>query len=118
MLVAIFLSSLLNTGWAQTSARPVASVPKGDVAKGRIAYMTCTQCHNKDPNKKGPIGPELVDAPYEIMLWKVVNGGGYPATLPAGFVPKRKSKAMKKIPNSVKDVPNIYAWIQSVKLKK
>lgn len=112
-MLALILSIFIQMGWAQ--AQPVAVKP--DLAKGKRLYQTCIQCHNKDPNVKGPIGPELTDAPLSIMQWKVENGGGYPSTLPPGFVPKRKSKAMKKIPNLVKDVPHIYAWIQSVKKK-
>lgn len=115
MLATLFFSFFLTSGWAQTS---VHSVVKPNVEQGRKAYMAvCIQCHNRDPNKKGNLGPELVDSPLSIMQYKVANGI-YPATLPAGFVPKRKTKAMRKLPNSVKDVPNIHAWIQSVKLKK
>jgi hypothetical protein len=44
--------------------------------------------------------------------------GVYPAKLPAGFVPKRSSKVMRKIPKLEKDIPAIHAWIQSVKKKK
>ena len=106
------------------SAKPVATatakpVPvSGNIEQGKRAYMAvCIQCHNKDPNKKGSLGPELVDSPLSIMEYKVANGA-YPATLPPGFVPKRKTKAMRKLPNSVKDVSHIHAWIQSVKAKK
>jgi mono/diheme cytochrome c family protein len=86
--------------------------------KGRRLYFSnCIQCHNKDPNLKGSIGPEMVDAPLVIMTSKVMTGK-YPAVLPAGFVPKRKSSAMKKIPKLQNDIPAIYAWVQSVKKKK
>jgi mono/diheme cytochrome c family protein len=90
-----------------------ASLDKGK----RIYLSTCIQCHNKDPNIKGPIGPEVIDAPYAVMEVKVVTGR-YPPTLPAGFVPKRKTKAMRALPKLKDDVKNIYAWIQSVKKKK
>jgi mono/diheme cytochrome c family protein len=86
--------------------------------KGRRLYISnCISCHNKDPNLKGPIGPEMVDAPLEIMTAKVMTGA-YPATLPAGFVPKRTTKLMRKIPKLQKDIPAIYAWVQSMKKKK
>lgn len=127
-MIFLFLS-ILTAGWAQTSARP-AAVPapakkptpvvavKPDIALGKKAYMAvCIQCHNRDPNKKGNLGPELVDSPLEIMQHKVAHGV-YPAVLPKGFVPKRKTKVMRKLPNAVKDVVHIYAWIQSVKAKK
>ena len=85
--------------------------------KGKRLYMAnCIQCHNRDPNLKGSLGPELIDAPLEVMTSKVMTGL-YPAVLPAGFVPKRKSKAMKKIPKLQNDIPAIHAWVQSVKKK-
>lgn len=85
------------------------------IARGKLVYMSnCITCHSKDPNAKGPIGPELVDAPIEVMLIKV-RTGRYPEILPAGFVPKRKTKQMKKLPQLEPDVPALHAWIQSMK---
>lgn len=89
-----------------------------DINKGkRLYFSNCTSCHNKDPNIKGPIGPEMVDAPLEVMTSKVMTGQ-YPVKLPAGFVPKRKTKLMRKLVHLQKDIPSIYAWVQSVKKKK
>jgi mono/diheme cytochrome c family protein len=86
-----------------------------DIDKGKAIYLTtCTKCHNKDPRVKGPIGPEIIDAPIEIMAYKVANGK-YPKDLPAGFVPKRKTNQMIKQPQHIKDVPSIHAYIQSFK---
>lgn len=88
-----------------------------DIAKGKAVYLsTCIKCHNKDPNVKGPIGPELVDAPLEVMQHKVATGR-YPEVLPPGFVPKRKTKQMAKLPNALMDVPSIHAYVQSLKKK-
>ena len=86
-----------------------------DIEKGKAIYLsTCIKCHNKDPNVKGPIGPEMVDAPLELMQIKVTTGR-YPDVLPEGFVPKRKTKQMTKFPNLAKDVPSIHAYVQSLK---
>lgn len=86
--------------------------------KGRRAYFSsCTQCHNKDPNLKGSMGPELVDVPLEVMMHKVKTGR-YPEVLPKGYTPKRKTKLMRPLPKLEKDVPAIYAWIQSLSKKK
>lgn len=87
-------------------------------AKGKRLYMSnCLQCHNKDPNIKGAIGPEIVDAPLEVMVSKVMTSN-YPNPLPPGFVPKRKSHAMRAIPKLKDDIPLIWAYVQSVKKKK
>lgn len=85
------------------------------IDRGRQIWVgTCTQCHNKDPNVKGAIGPETVDAPLEILYAKVMTGR-YPAELPVGFVPKRTTKNMRPLPQYEKDIPDIHAYIQSVK---
>lgn len=88
------------------------------IAKGKRVYLSsCIQCHNRDPNLKGPIGPEMVDAPIEVMTAKVMTGL-YPRKLPAGFVPKRKTKLMRPLKQFKNDIPAIHAWVQSVKKKK
>lgn len=89
-----------------------------DINKGkRIWLSTCIQCHNRDPNMKGSLGPEVVDAPLSVMTAKVMTGK-YPDPLPAGFVPKRKTKAMRPLPKFQNDIPSIHAYVQSVKKKK
>lgn len=88
-----------------------------DIEKGKEIYLsTCIKCHNKDPNIKGAIGPEVVDAPIEVMHAKVATGR-YPEVLPEGFVPKRTTKQMTKFPAHVPDVPSIHAYVQSLKKK-
>jgi mono/diheme cytochrome c family protein len=88
-----------------------------DIEKGKAIYLSaCIKCHNKDPNVKGAIGPEMVDAPLEVMQHKVATGR-YPDVLPEGFIPKRKTKQMTKFPQYLKDVPSIHAYVQSLKKK-
>ncbi len=104
------------------SAVPTVAVteahgPEINIENGKRLYMiNCISCHNKDPNLKGSVGPEVVDAPLEVMISKIMTSD-YPNPLPAGFVPKRKSHAMRKIPRLQKDIPSIHAWVQSVKKK-
>lgn len=102
----------------QPSMGVVMKVDQATLDKGKKLYMAnCIQCHNRDPNIKGPIGPEMVDAPLEVMTSKVMTAK-YPQPLPAGFVPKRKSQAMRAIPKLKNDIPAIHAWVQSMKKKK
>jgi mono/diheme cytochrome c family protein len=104
------LSTLLTTS--------VLAVDQATLDRGKRVYLSnCIQCHNRDPNLKGSIGPELVDAPLEVMTAKVMTGK-YPNPLPAGFVPKRKTSAMRKLPQLQKYIPAIHAWVQSMKKKK
>jgi hypothetical protein len=72
------------------------------------------QCHNRDPGLKGSIGPEMTDAPLEVMTSKIMTGK-YPEVLPAGFVPKRKTRAMRPIPKLKQDIPAIWKYVQSTK---
>lgn len=91
------------------------SVFANDVEKGKRLYLSnCIQCHNRSPDLRGSIGPELIDAPLEVMRAKVMTGK-YPQTLPAGFVPKRKTTAMRPIPKLKEDIPAIWAYVQSFK---
>lgn len=110
-VLGAFLGSLL---FSQTLLAQDAAT----LNKGKLLYLSnCIQCHNKDPNMKGSLGPEMVDAPLSVMTSKVMTGV-YPAVLPAGFTPKRTSKVMRKIPKLEKDIPAIFAWVQSMKKKK
>lgn len=109
-LLGPFLLSLITPAYSQ--------VDQATLDKGKRLYMAnCIQCHNRDPHKKGPIGPELTDAPLEVMTSKVMTAK-YPDPLPEGFVPKRKSRAMRPIPKLKNDIPAIHEWVQSVRPKK
>lgn len=112
----LILSSLLFSGYL--FAQTVLPMDKATLEKGQRLYKAnCLQCHNRDPNLKGPIGPEITDAPLEVMTSKIMTAK-YPEKLPAGFVPKRRTKAMRAIPKLKNDIPAIWAFVQSVKKKK
>ena len=94
------------------------SADQETIDRGRRLYLSnCIQCHNRDPNLNGSIGPVMVDAPLSVMTSMVMTGK-YPEVLPEGFVPKRKTSAMRKITKLAKDIPAIHAYVQSVKKKK
>lgn len=125
-MMKIFLNSIYNKGAGLGafaflllfSHQGLTQTDAASIATGRRLYLSnCIQCHNKDPNLKGSIGPEMVDAPLAVMTSKVMTGK-YPEVLPPGFVPKRKSKAMRAIPKLQNDIPKIWAFVQSVKKKK
>lgn len=96
---------------------PLDNPTAQDLERGaRVYKANCLRCHNADPNVKGSIGPEQVDAPFEVVVSKIMTGK-YPDPLPAGFTPKRKTRAMTPLRQLKGDIPYIYAWIQSVKKK-
>lgn len=98
--------------------KPLVKVAPADLARGAKVYKAnCIRCHNADPNLKGNLGPDQVDAPFEVVVSKIMTGK-YPNPLPKGFVPKRKTKVMAPLKGLKNDIPYIYAWIQSVKKKK
>lgn len=114
MMKQFLMGALLSTLFISQAY----SADQATLDRGKRVYMSnCIQCHNRDPNFKGSIGPEMVDAPLEVMTSKVMTGK-YPNPLPAGFVPKRKTSAMRPLPRLQKDIPAIHAWVQSVKKKK
>ncbi len=85
------------------------------IEKGRRVYVAnCLRCHNIDPNETGSMGPQIVDAPYEVMYSKIMTGK-YPDPLPVGFVPKRTSRVMKPMQGLKVDIPAIFEYVKSVK---
>jgi mono/diheme cytochrome c family protein len=117
LLKGAIIGPLLLTQLSFSQTLPATKVDQATLEKGKRLYIAnCLRCHNKDPNVKGSIGPEIVDAPYAVMYSKVMTGK-YPDPLPPGFVPKRKSRAMAAIPKLKADIPAIWHYVQSIKKK-
>ena len=117
-LVAPFLFYQFAFSQAPLTVKPLTNATAADLARGAKVYKAqCVRCHNADPNLKGNLGQEQVDAPFEVVVSKILTGK-YPDPLPKGFTPKRKTKMMTPLKNLKNDIPYIYAWIQSVKKKK
>lgn len=88
------------------------------IDQGKKAYLSnCISCHNKDPNLKGSLGPEVTNVPIEVFKHKILTGR-YPIPLPSGFSPRRNSKVMRPIPRVEKDIEAIHEWIKSMSAKK
>jgi mono/diheme cytochrome c family protein len=118
LIAPLFFSQIVLAQNNAFQVKPLSAPTPADLARGAKIYKAnCVRCHNADPNKKGSIGPEQIDAPFDVVVSKIMTGR-YPDPLPHGFVPKRKTKAMTPLKNLRNDIPYIYAWIQSVKKKK
>jgi mono/diheme cytochrome c family protein len=76
--------------------------------RGRQIYLSqCIACHNADPSKAGPIGPDVRGASAELLRAKVIDG-----TYPPGSTPKRPTKLMQPMPNLANDIPALAEYLR------
>ena len=79
----------------------------GDHKKGQALYSAkCISCHNSNPKKPGSIGPQIYGSSKELLSNKI-NLGIYPKN----YKPKRSTKMMPLQPHSVKEIANLYAFL-------
>ena len=88
-----------------------SSGPKTDnadlYARGRAVYvMNCTACHNTDPAKPGPIGPEILGSSLELVRARLSE-----STYPEGYTPKRSTKQMPPMPHLAKHSEALYTFL-------
>ena len=68
--------------------------------RGRQIYQAqCIACHNPDPAKAGPIGPDVRGSSEALLRAKVLSG-----SYPPGYAPKRATKVMQPMPQLAKDI--------------
>ncbi len=81
------------------------------VAKGEQVYKNvCATCHGGDPNEDGVLGPAIADASMELLTARIVHGN-----YPEGYTPKRASNQMVALPHLEPVIPEIHAYLQSVR---
>lgn len=88
-----------------------SSGPKTDnaelYARGRAVYvMNCTACHNTDPARPGPMGPEVLGSSLELVRARLSEG-----TYPEGYAPKRSTKQMPPMPHLAKHSEALFAFL-------
>ena len=85
------------------------SVPADPVAQGRAHYQRhCVACHALDPKVDGSIGPAVHGSSLELLEYKLIKGG-----YPAGYKPKRETRAMAVLPFLKDQVPALHAYLNS-----
>lgn len=85
--------------------------PGALIARGKQVYNSnCIACHNVNPAQVGALGPELAGASLQLVEAKVLHN-----EYPAGYTPKRATKAMIPLPHLERDIPAIVAYLDSVK---
>jgi mono/diheme cytochrome c family protein len=76
--------------------------------RGRQTFLAqCTACHNIDPAKPGPVGPELKGSSRELIEAKVLKG-----TYPPGYTPRRPTRIMQPIPAVAADIPALAEYLR------
>ena len=95
---------LLSVACTKKAAGPI--VPHEE---GRRLYATnCTACHNANPKLEGAIGPAVFGTSLEVLERKIVHGD-----YPAGYSPKRPTKAMARLPFLKDEIPNLHAYLNT-----
>ena len=77
--------------------------------RGHTLYaIHCASCHSPDPSRDGALGPALKGSSLDLIRVKVQRG-----EYPPGYVPKRATKIMQKLPLSDADLAAIHAFLNS-----
>lgn len=96
---------------APAPAAGEAAATAGDVAKGKQVYaINCTACHNADPKQDGVLGPAIAGSSLALLEARVVHGD-----YPPGYTPKRATKQMVPLAHLASSVPDLAAYLDSVK---
>ena len=81
---------------------------------GKSIYLSrCTACHNVDPSKPGKVGPDIAGSSLELITLKTQK-----REYPLGYIPKRKTKMMPRIPLTQNQLKDLHSYISSFKGKK
>lgn len=107
-LILLAAGLILSDPPLEAKSREMKILPS--VEEGRKIYTsTCIRCHNSNPHKPGPIGPDLYSTPKNVFGSKVIQG-----KYPEGYVPKRKTKIMPKFSNLSGKTDSIYEYIKTI----
>ena len=101
----LLAAPLALTALAGCSREPTLSAT---AERGRQIYQSqCIACHNPDPAKAGPIGPDVRGSSEALLRAKVLSGN-----YPPGSTPKRPTKIMQPMPQLANDVPALAEYLR------
>mgnify|MGYP001586355494 CR=1 FL=1 len=108
ILIGISLGGCTKRPPVETSSgEPVSAADL--VEQGKTAYnKTCIACHNVDPAKDGGIGPAVAGSSRELLEARILK-----ASYPAGYTPKRDSRAMPAQPHLKDDIAALAAYLEN-----
>ena len=75
--------------------------------RGKSVYMAnCIACHNTNPSLQGGLGPEVAGSSLPLLESRILR-----AEYPAGYKPKRTTRAMAALPQLKADLPALHAFL-------
>ena len=100
-----------KTGSQPSSSSPTAEATETPEAKlmaqGKLVYTNhCISCHNRNPKMQGSIGPDVFGSTKELLAAHILK-----AEYPAGYTPKRQSKAMPALPHLAGDIDALAVYL-------
>jgi len=108
--VFVLYGAVACTKKPDVPADPAQAAQAQLIEKGRQVYQTtCIACHNSDPRKAGPLGPEVDKSSRELLEARIMT-----ATYPPGYKPKRDSKSMAALPHLKNDIEALHAFLNSL----
>ena len=88
------------------------ALPEGDSRTGEKIYrVQCITCHNVDPNKPGPVGPQIAGTDRRVLAYKVISG-----KYPEGYEPRRETAIMTPLPKLAGTVHHLAAYLKGAAL--
>ena len=79
------------------------------VRKGRTQFIIhCSSCHGTDPTREGALGPAIHGSSLELLQARILRG-----EYPPGYVPKRATKIMQKLPITEPEIQALHAFLNS-----
>ncbi len=107
-LYLLFFLVLILGACTKDSNPSTKTAQGGDTRRGKAVYLTnCAACHNRDPSKVGPVGPEINGSSQALLEAKLLR-----ASYPPGYAPKRKSTAMPAQPYLRSTIPDLVAFLR------
>ena len=98
---------------ATATSIPVADTrtPEERIAAGRVTYnANCIACHAMDPTQDGALGPAVAGSSAELLAARILRG-----EYPTGYTPKRESRVMVPMPHLQDKLPELVAYLDSLK---
>jgi mono/diheme cytochrome c family protein len=103
--------ALVLTGCTKKAAPTSTEMtPEQLISRGKAIYVSnCMACHNVDPSKDGAVGPSVAGSSKELLEERILR-----AAYPAGYKPKRETRAMVALPHLQNEIPALTAYLANL----